>query len=51
MNLLRKILGLCEHKWEVINSRQHYDWYGSSPLVIIKTLQCTKCGDIKVIRT
>lgn len=43
---LRKLLGLCEHKWKLMEHWDMVDEYGD------KTghkyiLKCEKCGDIK----
>lgn len=51
---LRKLLGLCEHKWKIIATRKTFESVDDPaidlPVVIEKVLQCQNCGDIKVKR-
>lgn len=56
IKLLRRLFGICNHEWEVIEVITVYDHsigYGNKPsnsLPIGKdyVLQCKKCGDIKI---
>lgn len=48
MNYLRKLLGLCEHKWEIIlqGNIEHHDRSGIR-IGRYYMLQCKNCGNIK----
>ena len=56
MNVFRKLLGLCEHKWEIIQRISVYvTWDGErSPGQLPDhqkiVLQCQKCGDVKKVK-
>jgi len=47
MSFLRRLLGLCDHKWETID---RVNVYTDRPTTITGTKyiqQCEKCGDVK----
>jgi hypothetical protein len=52
-NIIRKLLGLCEHEWKIIKSIDVYETWdgerydGQLPAYAKIILQCKKCGDIK----
>lgn len=46
---LRKLLGLCEHKWKIHKWSYIIDEYGKK-VGIYYNLQCEKCGYIKIKR-
>ena len=48
---LRRVLGLCEHKWEVIREIDLMDHPGALPRAKRFILQCERCGNIKAERT
>lgn len=48
---LKKLLGLCEHKWETIDEYTYY-LYDETGIYILRrsriyVLKCEKCGNIK----
>jgi len=44
---LRKIFGLCEHKWILKASTKLVSYEGAMPHGVRYILQCEKCGNIK----
>jgi hypothetical protein len=48
---IRKYLGLCDHKWKIINISdvQHISDFGSKPLTYYHQ-QCEHCGKIKHVK-
>ena len=51
---LRRVLGLCQHKWKIIREKRVYEGHeteGRLPIGADFTLQCEHCGDIKTRRT
>jgi hypothetical protein len=50
IKFLRKLLGLCDHSWEILKQHSLYK-YGSVgkdlPIGDIYIQQCTKCGVLK----
>lgn len=44
---LKKILGICEHKWVVYGKVAHHYDNHPIPTYYLITLQCAKCGDMK----
>lgn len=54
MKNLKQLLGLCEHKWTIINKAAVYsgdETEGVLPTSIDYVLQCEKCGAVKNKRT
>jgi hypothetical protein len=49
IKFLRKLLGLCEHKWDTFKevSLERSSFYAGH----IYHLRCEKCGTVKQIRT
>ena len=48
MNLIRKLLGLCEHRWVIIREVQMTsDEALTIPVGTKFVMQCDKCGNIK----
>lgn len=50
INWIRKLLGLCEHKWKIIRETSvnvHDDWNNLTDRFTRYHLQCEKCGDVK----
>lgn len=48
MNWLKKLLGLCEHKWKIIHNINIFENASDEiPCGTKIVLQCEKCGDIK----
>lgn len=47
MNWLRKLLGLCEHRWVVIETVRVVEREDGPPTGTKYHLQCSVCGDIK----
>jgi hypothetical protein len=45
---IRKLLGLCEHKWKIIFTANVSRYIDNSIVGQNHTLQCEKCGMIKV---
>lgn len=57
MEWFRKLLGLCTHKWTLIQTIEVYETWdgerypGQAPTFHKRVLQCNNCGDIKVRKT
>jgi uncharacterized protein CbrC (UPF0167 family) len=47
MNWLRKMLGLCQHKWTVIRMVDIVGKRGDLPYATRYVLQCEHCGNLK----
>ena len=52
MRWLRKILGLCQHKWERHEKIEVYvsEKTDDLPVYLKQVLQCSLCGSIKVVK-
>jgi hypothetical protein len=56
MSWFRKILGLCDHKWQRIQVISIYGTWGGKrypgqdPAYHKHVLQCEKCGNEKVVK-
>ena len=48
---IRKLLGLCEHKWKMIHTSKVCRCSDETIVGYNYTLQCQKCGVIKVKKT
>ena len=44
---LRKVLGLCEHKWKIIDTIRVRDYRSDQVVGYEKILQCVNCGNLK----
>lgn len=44
---LRKLLGLCEHKFKVINVQYRLRNVDSKPVATVLTQQCEHCGKLR----
>jgi hypothetical protein len=47
MKWIRKLLGLCEHQWKLLNKIQVYDYFYTVYIADDYILQCEKCGTVK----
>ena len=51
MKNLKQLLGICEHKWKVIQQtiayQGVYENEGERPIGTNYYLQCEKCGEVK----
>lgn len=48
---IRKLFGLCEHKWELLHeTKVYYRRSDYLPMGSKYTLQCTKCGKLNITR-
>lgn len=47
---IRKLLGLCIHRWEIIERHHLMESSDSLPHGVVFVLQCSHCGDIKKVR-
>lgn len=50
---LRKLLGLCQHKWRLLEKIKVFDNEVSKdrPVAFLRVLQCENCGWIRKVRT
>lgn len=50
IKFIRKLLGLCDHKWETVEKGRLHNADDDSKQIIgdYFILQCTKCGNVKV---
>jgi hypothetical protein len=44
---LRRVLGLCEHKWKLHKEIDLVERQGALPHAKRFILQCTRCGNVK----
>lgn len=47
---LRKLLGLCQHKWKVLKHEPILRTFDNANIGDIFTMQCEHCGHIKGMR-
>lgn len=48
IKFIRSLLGLCDHKWKILNTSDMYaNQYNAMPYARKYALQCEHCGNIK----
>ena len=50
INLFRKLIGFCEHKWVIKEQYNAVYTQGGIPQYIVILSQCEKCGKLKKFR-
>lgn len=48
MKWIKFILGLCDHKWEILHEGKIVSHYNDTRVGTYYELQCEKCGDVEV---